>query len=198
MKLCEGLPNAVTANGKTYRVDLDFRRVFMLMQAVRQKDILPGARVYRALRCVMRRPPCDDAKAAAVLIELQKMLFTGKTAAGGGQKLTDFEQDADLIRAAFWQAYGVNLWRDKLHWFEFSALLAGLPNGSRYVDILGIRARPMPEVTKYNAKEREALARAKAACALRVPENEREANIQHGLRVMAEQLLMMAGDKDNG
>ena len=193
MKLTETLPSVVVANGRKYRVDLDFRRVFDMLATMRRDDLIPNARMYQALRCITRRPPKNPARCLALFAVVCKILFSdhGKKAMDG-PKLTDFEQDADLIRAAFLQAYGINLWRDKLHWIEFTALLNALPNGSRYTDILGIRARPMPEATRYNAKEREQLAMAKAACALELTEDERATSYAAGLRAMSESIRAYA------
>lgn len=193
MRLTETLPRAVTVNGRRYRVDLDFRRVFDMLAVMRRDDLIPGARLYTALRCIMRRPPRNDARCLAVFTAVCGILFPDKgKKPPDGPKLTDFDQDADLIRAAFLQAYGINLWRDKLHWIEFTALLGALPNGSRYADILGIRARPMPEATKYNVKEREQLAAAKAACALEMTEEERAMSYAAGLRAMSESMRAYA------
>ena len=109
------------------------------------------------------------------------------------KKITDFTQDADLIRAAFLQVYGINLYKDKLHWLEFSALLAGLPEGNRYSEVLGIRARPMPAPTKWNAEERKWLAKAKADLAIRLTDKEREQSLEQSLRDVAASLLTLAG-----
>ena len=91
---------------------------------------------------------------------------------GTGEKITSFEQDAGLIRSAFRQVYGIDLFRDKLTWFEFTELLQNLPEGNRYEEVFSIRARPLPAPTKYNAKEREWLMKAKQQCALHLSENE--------------------------
>ena len=95
-----------------------------------------------------------------------------KTPETGGKRLTSFEQDAPLIRAAFRQVYGIDLYREKLTWFEFKELMAGLPEGSRYEEVIGIRARPLPAPNKYNAKERQALLEAKQRVALHLTEAE--------------------------
>lgn len=168
MKLAERLPERIIVGRRRYRVDLDFRNVLRMMDVMEDETLLPSARNWRALRCVMRRPPKDTATS----LEAVRRICFADTHKGSGQKLTSFEQDADLIRAAFRQVYGIDLWRERLHWLEFTALLAALPDGSRYADILGIRARPMPKATKYNAEEREWLARAKASCALRMSDKE--------------------------
>lgn len=191
MRLQDRLPDTVAAHGRTYRVDLDFRRVLDLLGMLARDDLTPEARVWLALRCVMRRPPRRTQDQTACLDALRAMLFD-RDKKPTGEKLTDFDQDADLIRAAFLQEYGVNLWRDRLHWLEFTALLSGLPEGSKYTEILGIRARPMPPPTKYNAELRRWLRQAKAECAVRMTDKEREESYRRGLRAMAESLLGLA------
>ena len=195
MKLQDRLPRGVTVRGRFIKLDLDFRNVLNLMDTLARDDLLPEARDYLALRHLTRRPRWPQETLAA----LKPVLFpqTKRTASKG--KITDFEQDADLIRAAFRQVYGIDLYRDKLHWLEFSSLLAGLPEGNRYNEVLGIRARPMPAPTKYNAEERKWLARAKADLALRVSDKERANTLEQGLRGLAESLLALAakGSENN-
>lgn len=188
MKLHERLPDAVTVDGKRYRVDLDFRNVLRMIDALGREDMLPGAREYVALKCVMKRPPRNTGAAIAALRE---MLFPGGKKQSG-EKMTDFVQDADLIRAAFLQAYGINLYRDRLHWLEFTGLLACLPTGSRYADILSIRARPMPKPTKYNGEERKWLAEAKAKFAVRLTDKEMADSLQMSLHSTTLSLLALA------
>lgn len=188
MKLHERLPDAVTVDGKRYRVDLDFRNVLRMIDALGREDMLPGAREYVALKCVMKRPPRNTGAAIAALRE---MLFPGGKKQSG-EKMTDFVQDADLIRAAFLQAYGINLYRDRLHWLEFTGLLACLPTGSRYADILSIRARPMPKPTKYNGDERKWLAEAKAKFAVRLTDKEMADSLQMSLHSTTLSLLALA------
>jgi hypothetical protein len=83
-----------------------------------------------------------------------------------------------MIRAAFRQAYGIDLYRDRLHWIEFSELLNAIPEGSRYAEVVGIRVRPMPAPTKWNAQEREWLMKAKADVAIHLSEKEQAKKYQ--------------------
>jgi hypothetical protein len=188
MKLHERLPDSVTAGGKTYRVDLDYRNVLRMIDVLGREEMLPSAREYVALKCVMKRPPKN---AGPVLAALRDVLFSADSEPAE-QKLTDFEQDADLIRAAFLQAFGINLWRDKVHWLEFTGLLGALPEGSRYADILGIRARPMPKPTKYNAEERAWLAKAKLKHAVRMTEREAQNKYSTDLQRIATAMIGLA------
>ena len=195
MKLHERLPDSVTVGGKTYRVDLDYRNVLRMIDVLGREEMLPSAREYVALRCVMKRPPKN---AGPVLAALRDVLFSADSEPAE-QKLTDFEQDADLIRAAFLQAFGINLWRDRVHWLEFTGLLGALPEGSRYADILGIRARPMPKPTKYNAEERAWLAKAKMKHAVRMTEREAQNKYSTDLQRIATAMIGLAkkGGGDN-
>ena len=188
MKLYERLPDCVTVDGKKYRLDLDFRNVLRMIEVLSRDDLIPAAREYLALKCVMHRPP---KRGGAVLDELRKLLFPANRKADG-KRLTSFEQDADMIRAAFRQAYGIDLYRDKVHWMEFQALLSALPEGSRYSEVLGIRAREMPPATKYNQAEREWLAKAKAACALEMSDDERDRAYAQGVKSVFAGLLAWA------
>lgn len=194
MKLQEALPQGVTVRGRFYRMDLDFRNVLRLMDVLAQENLMAEAKVFLALKCVMKRPPRN---AEEVLNALRTTLFPQTQKSAGQKKITDFEQDADLIRAAFLQTYGINLYRDPLHWFEFSSLLAGLPEGNRYSEILGIRARPMPAPTKLNKEERRWLAQAKAAYAIKMTDQEREKSYQSSMRRTTASLLALAKRGEN-
>lgn len=171
MKLWERLPDGVTVNGKFYRLDFEFRNVLRMMEILGDDDLMPDARAYNALRCLTRHPK----NIPQVLLAVKSLLF-GKptTSAEDRQKITDFTQDAPLIRAAFKQAYGIDLYRDKLHWIEFRELLNAIPGGNRYSEVIGIRVRPLPKATRYNAEERAWLIKAKADVALEMTEDEQQ------------------------
>ena len=193
MKLYERLPDRVTVGRRHFRLDLDFRNVLRMMDILARDDLLPDARDYLALRCVTK--PKGDIQ--ALMGAVRNLLFPARRE-DGREKITDFSQDADLIRAAFLQCYGINLYRDKLHWSEFSGLLSSLPDGNRYSDILSIRTRPMPAPTKWNAEERAWLAKAKTQYAVRMTDQEIENQYRAGLRQMAESLLATAKQDGEG
>ena len=190
MKLFERLPDKIEIDGRKYRLDLDFRNVLRMVEIMNREDLLSEARNYLALKCVMRKVPKNVGQA---MTAVSAIIFP-KTKKKGDKwpKLTDYTQDADLIRAAFLQCYGINLWREKLHWFEFTGLLAGLPEGSRYIDIVGIRAKPLPEPTKYNAKERQWLIEAKQRYAIEKTAKEEEEALQASLHATTLSLLALA------
>ena len=167
MKLQDRLPDGVTVDGRFYRLDFDFRNVLRMMGELTREDVMPEAREYNALRCLTRRPR----NVSKVLAAVRELLFE-KPPKRDAPRVTDFVQDAGMIRAAFRQAYGIDLYRDRLHWIEFRELLNAIPEGSRYSEVVGIRARPMPPATKWNAEERSWLLKAKADMALHLTDEE--------------------------
>ena len=194
MKLQDRLPDGVTVNGKFYKLDFDFRNVLRMIEILDRDDMIPEAKAYKALRCLCKRP-----KNAEKVLEAVKGLLFKAPRKKAGQRVTDFIQDAGLIRAAFRQAYGINLFRDRLHWIEFTELMNALPEGSRYAEVVGIRARPMPEPTQWNKKEREWLMQAKADVALELSEDEIAEEYKRGVANLAALLKSMAkGSENNG
>jgi hypothetical protein len=185
MKLYERLPNSVMVGKKRVRLDLDFRNVLRMMETLSRDDLMPEAKEWLAARCVCRKPRPGTLQAV-------KDLLFSEQPKGDGKRVTSFEQDADLIRSAFRQMYGINLWKDRLHWFEFTELLHGIPEGTRYAETIGIRIREMPEPTKWNAKERAWLAKAKASVALKRTEKEIEADYQRDVGNVFNALLAHA------
>lgn len=187
MRLQDHLPQGVTVDGKFYKLDFDFRNVLKMIDVLDRDDLMPEAKAYKALLFLQKRP-----KNAIKVLEAVKGLLFKAPRKKGGQKITDFEQDAPLIRAAFRQAYGIDLYRDKLHWIEFTELLNAIPEGSRYAEVVGIRARPMPAATKWNQHEREWLAKAKADVRLEMSDKERAQRYEQDVSNIAAVLMGMA------
>ena len=191
MKLYEMLPDGVTVDGKFYKMDFNFRNVFRMIDVLDRDDLLPEAKEYNALRCLCKKPR----NVHKVLAEVKRVLFPAARKTDG-QKITDFAQDAGLIRAAFRQAYGIDLYRDNLHWIEFTELLNAIPEGSRYAEIVGIRARPIPAPNKWNQKEREWLIKAKQDVAIEMTDKERAERYDRDVANIAAVLMAMAEGSD--
>ena len=191
MRLQDRLPEGVEVDGRFYKMDFEFRNVLNMIEVLDRDDLMPEAKAYKALSFVQKRP-----KNVLKVLEAVKGLLFKAPRKKGGQKVTDFIQDAGLIRAAFRQAYGIDLYRERLHWIEFTELLNAIPEGSRYSEVVGIRSRPMPAPTKWNQHEREWLIRAKADVALEMTEKERAERYERDVANIAAVLMGMAKQKD--
>ena len=107
MKLYERLPEKVRVNGKTVKCDFDFRNVLRMLETLARDDLTEEARAYIAVKCVAKRVKVNPSD---FLNSVYPLLFSEKKSTDDQTKLTDFDQDADYIRAAFLQAYGINLY----------------------------------------------------------------------------------------
>ena len=133
-----------------------------------------------------------------LLEEIFCFLSNGDMADGESKKVFDFEQDADYIYSAFLQIYKIDLYSRKgkcLHWHQFMSLFSGLPDTTRIMQIIEIRAKPVPKATKYNVEERQQLMRLKAIHKLKISEAEQEKQLASGLWKMAEMLESMAEER---
>ncbi len=57
----------------------------------------------------------------------------------------DYQCDAGYIVAAFQQAYGIDLTRERVHWFRFRALFAALPEETLMAKIMSWRTMDLSE-----------------------------------------------------
>ena len=184
------LPYSVTYKGRKYDLTPAYDNVLTMFADV---EGVPEHRVPEIMGYYLLRVPSKD---TGLLQAVSAVLFPpAKTV---HQKSMDFIQDGQLIYAAFMQAYGIDLndQRGKLHWWKFTALLRGLPSNTRFMEVVQIRTKPMPAPTKHNAQERAQLLRLKQEYALELSAEEREQQLQDGLRNMARMMLSMAKKKE--
>lgn len=75
-----------------------------------------------------------------------------------------YEHDADYIYSAFMQAYGLDLARQSLHWWQFRALFRSLPEDTQLVKIIGYRTMKLP--AKMSKEQRQHYEKLKRVYAL--------------------------------
>lgn len=70
------------------------------------------------------------------------------------QNFYSLKHDAELIYASFMQAYGIDLidQQGKLHWYKFQALLAGLPEETKFRQVVSIRMWEKPKKSDSEEK----------------------------------------------
>lgn len=75
------------------------------------------------------------------------------TSNASNDRAYDYEQDFDLICAAFKQQYDINLRREQMHWFEYKSLFDGLTKETQFIKIVGYRTMDLNKVPKEQRKE---------------------------------------------
>lgn len=181
------LPNFVTVGRRKYRLHTEFYRVLRCFAIMRDQDLLPEQQVELCLRVLLRRwfIPRSYKIRADIMQAITAQFIAPDKSKRRPDKSMDLTHDAPYIFAAFWQAYGVDLTRSRMHWWVFTALLGALPDDTKMSQIVGIRQKPMPKATKYNAEDRARLARLKAEWAVYKTPEERERDLQEGLKKLA-------------
>ena len=171
------LPYEITVKGRKYRLTPSFDNVLSMYEAIEGLDELDKPEIM--LHYLLEKPPKQPS--IELLKAVMDVLFKPSK---GGEKSFDYVQDSELIYAAFYQAYGLDLIEEqgKLHWWKFSSLLNGLPSNTRFSEIVSIRTRPIPAPTKYNEQERQNLMKLKREYALKLTSEEREEQLQNSLR----------------
>lgn len=127
--LLDGLPEEYEG----IPISADFRNMIQVDLILHDPDTSEVEKTIAALYQLYPEIPKDIRKAVEGLV----WFYTRGNAPGDGKdkgakksakKAFDFEQDANLIYAAFYATYGISLTTvDFLHWWEFMALFEGLP-----------------------------------------------------------------------
>jgi hypothetical protein len=179
------LPVSVELNGRHYALTPTHQNVLRMYDATKGMDYEAQVDIMLHYLVKGKYPLSTE-----LLEAIQKVLFPNVKQ--NNKKVFDFVQDSELIYAAFMQVYRIDLIDTPLHWWKFQALMSGLPSNTRFSEVVQIRAMDIPKPNKYNAEERGRIIRLKHEYALKVSAEEREQNLQDGLKKMLAVLLARA------
>ena len=176
-------PDEIELDGKTYRLNMDFRRVLQVIDLEQDKALMPEDRIELQARLLLRddRECPPELRDQARLIAAAFDLIPKNEDAQRGEKYLDLHQDAAMIRSAFFRI-GVDLSRDSLHIIQFLELLADLPADTALMRTVEIRRKPIPAPNKHNAEQIAELQKAKARVAIKYSEEERMARFAESLK----------------
>lgn len=181
MKLCEPYPDSVEVSGRVWRLDLSLRRVLAALES--REDLTPADAVQvqcAYLLAADEELPEDPGLCAKIVLAVFDLFpkHENKTQ----EKYLDFEQDAAMIRSAFFRAFGIDLTRDDIHFMQFLELLADLPTDTALMRTVELRQRPVPEINQHNKEQVARLLEAKQRVALKLTEEERRERFQRQIR----------------
>ena len=151
MLLTKELPEWVDIGGIAYPINTDFRAGIEFETLV-QKGCLSYIELLtpyfgdniprdyeRALQAVMLFYCCGEVSESKGQVKSTKQSYS-------------FEADSAAIYADFWRYYGLNLWKDTLHWWVFRALLTGLPENSEFQQRVYYRTCDTKDLPKNEKK----------------------------------------------
>lgn len=149
--------NILLQNGCPHDIDgapiyASFRNMIQFENLIRDENVPSELKISIALKLLFKEPQSDIEKAFNGLlwfygcgVDAEEVTGTGATS----PIAYSFEQDADLIYAAFYAAYGINLATVRfMHWWEFSALLKGLSDDTKFMRVVDFRTADVSKMGK--------------------------------------------------
>lgn len=140
-----GAPEAIKVDGAFFPIHTDFRYWIRFSEILKEK---PSYAVFDFL--YTDKKPENRKAGFDALFEFyldQKPLPKVKKE-NSDVKAYDYRLDADLIFAAFYEVYGIDLTETKLHWHKFRALFDGL-HGTKLNEVIGYRIYDDSEKSDY-------------------------------------------------
>lgn len=182
MNIYDDYPHSVEIDGKYYALNLAYDRVLRVLDIQEDARLTAQDRIEAQCALLLARGYKDIPKGANDRVKLLNLIFDlFPKSENNGERFIDFHQDAQLIRTAFFRI-GVDLLKDKIHFFQFLELLADLPSDTALMRTVEIRQKPIPKPTKDNAEQIAALQRAKAKVAIKISEDERRKRFVESLK----------------
>ena len=163
LDLSRKLTDKLVIDDKEYALDLSFNNVLKLFEMWRDEDVPEFVKPHFGIR-ILTGETLEDFTVEEMsevfneVFEEHISLSTVEdnhveydlagnpmktTASNGKQEQApyDIRYDGDYIYASFLQAYGIDLFdvQGELHWKKFNALLSGLPEGTKFMEVVKIR-----------------------------------------------------------
>ena len=154
--LLDGLPEEYEG----IPLSTDFRNMVQVDLIFHEEDVSETEKIIASLHQLYPEIPKDISKAVR---GLEWFYSRGKASSDdvkGGQKGSkasqrafSFDQDQSLIYAAFYATYSISLTTiDFLHWWEFMALLEGLPETTLIQRVMYWRTADLKDMSKEERK----------------------------------------------
>lgn len=157
-----------------YLIRTDFRIAVQIMLCFEDPDLSQTERIETALSLLYGNGIPDIEKAYEGLIWFLNCGKEPDADREDVEKFTDFDIDSPMMYTAFKKNYQIDLKKDKLHWWDFNALLGDLGECA-YTNVVKIRTKDLSECS--SADERRSYKKLKKQFKLpnTLSEEEREA-----------------------
>lgn len=193
------LDNSVKFKGRVFKLNLAFDVVLRVFDLQKDTGFDSAEKFNLMLDMLIKNQKrlkhlTYEEQAELLQCIFSEFILTKSKKTTSNTKLVDFAQDSNYIYSSFYLDYGIDLqaMQGKLDWRKFIALFQGLSDRTKIKEVMGIRARPIPEMTKYNQKEIANLHELKAYYALDISAEEAEQSFQQSLDKFANKLANMA------
>lgn len=156
------LPRSIKVKNTKYKVKTDFR-TWINVESILTDDNIPAnykifvmaniLDLFYGNEKIFKEPM--DAVIDGILSfwRMFKEPSNQRHIGGNSDTAYDYEEDFDLICAAFKQQYDINLRREQMHWFEYKSLFDGFTKETQFIKIVGYRTVDINKIPKEQRKE---------------------------------------------
>lgn len=154
--LYNNYPLKIKVGEKYYNIDPDFR-LMMHFELYAQKEDKQGIAeiITKFYQYIL---PVDINAAIHEMISFYLCGETNTDNSDGDdsqkKRCYAYDEDWKYITAAFRQQYGIDLVNSDMHWYEFSALFAGLTEETEFIKILQYRCTDLKKIKNSEEKNR--------------------------------------------
>lgn len=188
--LTDPLPTTIRLQGNDIEIKTDFRSWLQFAQTIQEYDLDRLAledyaeMLERISKILFREPPEITYDLFPIVAAFYSGFSNGKKGESSSKKLVDYAIDAEVIYASFAQVYGIRLNAERMHWYEFRALYANLPDDCALGRLMHIRSMKDSDVPKEKRGELHKLQESVALPVYRSYEEDNEAlnNLRKALR----------------
>lgn len=154
MFLTEKPADGVVIGGRFYPVYTDFKNWLVICGLLEEKEGATEEKLCRIFSLCYRQMPESFSEAISGVFQfLSPHKNEGKTKGSmDREKIFSFNQDGELIYAAFLSQYGIDLLEENLHWHKFLALFSGLKGEHKLFDVIFYRTVNLSDITDANRR----------------------------------------------
>ena len=158
-------PEYILIDGQKYKINADYRNVLKFNQMYKDKSISDYEMIIGAICMFYGKDVVNDEDKYERLLEGIKKIVEGRPNSMNKinqekQKIDmDYDKDMNLIIASMWSEYGIDITKEKIHWWTFYDLLNGLSSECALNRVRDIRSKDLSKIT--NKEEREQYIRLK-------------------------------------
>lgn len=144
--LTEFFPESLIVDGVEYLIHSDFRTVLKCNEIIERESELSRETLLEILQMFYKDCTFFTEEHIEKMFwffscgrEKKKKRFPRKIAGLNDKQSFDFEEDAELIYAGFQQQYGIDLQRERMHWWRFMILLDNFGTDTRLSKVMEYR-----------------------------------------------------------
>ena len=151
-------PEYVKIDDKKYKINTDYRNVLKLDEIAKDKTISEYEKMLAYIYIFYGEEGLKDEQNYERLLNSMFVFIQGRPSArkGNGKNVEqdmDYQKDMNLIISSIWSEYGIDITKEKIHWWTFFDLLNGLSSDCVLNRIREIRTKDISKIKDKDERD---------------------------------------------